>query len=103
MSVIKTGFNEKVEQNPKEGKDYLLAEKTGKDGSRELVEKLVNYKEIQETNGTVEMWDAQKMKEAGIDLKPLTPRTTANSRIEGATKAAESANELITKIENEIK
>lgn len=103
MSVIKTGYNFNVEQNRKEEKDYLLREKTGKDGATELVEQVVNYKKIQETNGTVEMWDTQAMKDAGVNLKAITPRTQANTRLEGENKAVENAQQIINQIEKEIK
>lgn len=103
MSVIKTGYNYNVEQNRKEEKDYLLSEKTGKDGTTELVEEVVDYKKIQETNGTVEMWDTQKMRDAGINLKSITPRTQTNTKLEGAEKVVDNAKEVIKKIEKEIK
>ena len=103
MSVIKTGYNFNVEQNRKEEKDYLLREKTSKDGSTELVEQVVDYKKIQETNGTVEMWDTQKMLDAGVNLKSITPRTQDNNRLEGESKAVENAQQIIKQIEKEIK
>lgn len=103
MSVIKTGYNYNVEQNKKEEKDFLLREKTGKDGSTELVEEVVDYKKIQETNGTVEMWDTQMLRDAGVNLKSITPRTQANTMLEGETKAVENAKEIINQIEKEVK
>ena len=103
MSVIKNGYNPKVEQNRKEEKDYLLKEVTNKEGTTELVEKVVNYTEIQKRNGTVDKWDIQTLKDAGVKLEGLTPKTTENSKIEGVGKAIESAEEVTRKIKEEIK
>ena len=103
MSVLKNGYNYKVEQSRKEEKDYLLTEVTNKEGGTELIEKVIDYKKIQETNGTVEMWETQKLREAGIKLETLTPKTNTGTRLEGETKVVESAQEVINRINKEIK
>ena len=103
MSVLKNGYDINVEQNHKDKKDYTLTEVTNKEGGTELVEKVIDYKKIQETNGTVEMWDTQKLKEAGIRLESMTPKNSNGTRIEGEEKAVEAAQNAVNRIKEEIK
>ena len=49
------------------------------------------------------MWDTQKMLDAGVNLKSITPRTQDNNRLEGESKAVENAQQIIKQIEKEIK
>lgn len=103
MSVLKANFNYNVEQNPKTTDDYLLKRTHGENGEEITIESKVNYKEIQESNGTADLWDLQRMKQAGIDVSRMTPHTSNPTREEGLDAVKDAANNFIERVEADVK
>lgn len=103
MTVLTAQFSREVNQNPKERKDYLLKVVQTKDGQEDTVESVVDYTKIQESNGSIDMWDYATLRKANVDLTKTTPKTNNNTRIEGYQKTVDAANEAMEKIEESTK
>lgn len=83
MSVLKSYFNESVNQNTTVNDDYLLVHKTGKDGEDILVPEKVDYKKISKELGSVQNWSLETLTKLGIDPRRLTPHTSLVGGLEG--------------------
>lgn len=102
MSVLKSYFSN-VEQNPPKTDDYLLKKTHGENGEEITIEHKVNYKEIQDNNGTCEMWDLEKMIKAGVDVKSISPKTENPTRAEGLNNVKEAAEKFVNRVKADIK
>lgn len=90
MSVLKTYFNEKVNQCSPIQVDYNRVVKYDEDRNELISYEKVDYPALVKSNGTAEIWSLNNLLKAGVN--PNFPiRTGLNTRIEGAAEVEKAA------------
>lgn len=84
MSVLNKYFDKSVNQCSPVAEDFNRVVNYDENGNEFITYQKVDYKKIQESNGTVDMWSLNSLLSAGIN--PNFPiHTGLNTRLEGVS------------------